>query len=84
MLPPDQGGASDVHRGTKETPIDSRLVLENASVESGKRDRLLGLRLLFEWADRRLSEGKEMIWVRKEIVERLKARVWVLSEEGRS
>ncbi|TVY71499.1 Negative regulator of mitosis, partial [Lachnellula suecica] len=51
VLPPHTGGSSDVHAGTKETVVDARLVLENATVDSGKRDRLLGLKLLFEWAD---------------------------------
>jgi anaphase-promoting complex subunit 1 len=82
VLPPDQGGASDIHAGTKETVVDTRLVLENASLESGKRDRLLGLRLLFEWADGRLREGKNMLWIRREVVEKLKGRVWMGVEEG--
>lgn len=32
--------------------VDARLVLEEA-LEAGGRDELLGLRMLFEWADRR-------------------------------
>jgi anaphase-promoting complex subunit 1 len=81
VLPPDRGGASDVHAGTEETVVDSRLVLEDATLESGKRDRLLGLRLLFEWADRATGEGKDMQWIRKEVVDRLKARVWMMDKE---
>ncbi|RDL32567.1 Uncharacterized protein BP5553_09023 [Venustampulla echinocandica] len=80
VLPPDHGGASDIHWGTKETVVDARLVLENDTIDSGKRDRLLGLRLLFEWADRNVAEGKEMLWIRSEVVERLKARVWMVAE----
>lgn len=79
VLPPDHGGASDVHAGTDETVIDARLVLENASLDSGKRDRLLGLKLLFEWADQEMSEGMNMQWIRREVIERLKARVWVMA-----
>jgi anaphase-promoting complex subunit 1 len=81
VLPPDRGGASDIHAGTEETVVDARLVLENASLDSGKKDRLLGLKLLFEWADKAMSEGREIQWIRKEVVERLKARVWMMAKE---
>jgi anaphase-promoting complex subunit 1 len=81
VLPPDHGGANDIHAGTEETVVDARLVLENATLDSGKRDRLLGLRLLFEWADQATSEGSDMQWIRKEVVERLKARVWMMGKE---
>jgi len=36
---------------------------------------------LFEWADKQILEQKEPQWVRKEVVERLKARVWTVAEE---
>jgi anaphase-promoting complex subunit 1 len=81
VIPPDQGGAGDVHAGTDETVVDARLVLENATLESGKKDRLLGLKLLFEWADQAIAEEKDMQWIRREVVERLKARVWVVAGE---
>jgi len=81
VLPPDNGGASDVHAGTKETVIDSRLVLESATLDSGKRDRLEGLRLLFEWAEKEEGEGREVQWIRMEVVQKLKARVWMLAKE---
>jgi anaphase-promoting complex subunit 1 len=81
VLPPDHGGASDVHAGTEETVVDARLVLENATLDSGKRDRLLGLRLLFEWSDQAASEGKDTQWIRREVVERLKAKVWMMATE---
>ena len=81
VLPPDHGGASDIHASTDQTVVDSRLVLENATLDSGKRDRLLGLRLLFDWADQATSEGKDMQWIRREVVERLKARVWMMEKE---
>ena len=76
VLLPDAGGAGDINQGTEGTMIDARLVLEHATLESGKRDRLEGLRLLFEWAEVCVAEGREMLWVRREVVERLKARVW--------
>lgn len=79
VLPPDHGGATDVHAGTDETVVDARLVLENASLDSGKRDRLLGLKLLFEWADQATSEGMDTQWIRREVIERLKARVWMMA-----
>ncbi|KAL2072126.1 hypothetical protein VTL71DRAFT_11469 [Oculimacula yallundae] len=82
VLPADRGGAGDVHAGTDETVVDARLVLENASLDSGKRDRLLGLRLLFEFADQAAGEGRDMLWIRKEVVDRLKAKVWVMATEG--
>ncbi|TVY17794.1 Negative regulator of mitosis [Lachnellula arida] len=82
VLPPHHGGSSDVHAGTKETVVDARLVLENATIDSGKRDRLLGLKLLFEWADGKSAEGGDMQWIRREVVERLKARVWTAAEEA--
>ncbi|TAQ89839.1 hypothetical protein B7494_g1825 [Chlorociboria aeruginascens] len=81
VLPPDQGGASDIHAGTEGTVIDTRLILEHATLDGGKKDRLLGLKLLFEWADKAMSEGKDMKWIRKEVVQRLKARVWMMAEE---
>jgi anaphase-promoting complex subunit 1 len=80
VLPPDPGGASAIHAGAQETVVDARLVLENASLGSGKRDRLLGLRLLFEWADQATSEDRDLQWIRREVIERLKARVWMMAE----
>ncbi|APA14270.1 hypothetical protein SS1G_11926 [Sclerotinia sclerotiorum 1980 UF-70] len=77
VLPPDHGGPRDIHAGTEQTSVDSRLVLEHATLDSGNKDRLLGLRLLFEWADKAMEEGREMRWIRKEVVQRLRARVWV-------
>lgn len=79
VLPPDHGGSSNLHAGTEQTAVDARLVLEHATLDSGNRDRLLGLRLLFEWAEKAISEGRELQWVRREVVERLKARVWMLA-----
>jgi anaphase-promoting complex subunit 1 len=81
VLPSDHGGARDVHAGTDETVVDARLVLENATLDSGKRDRLLGLKLLFDWADQATNEGVEMQWIRREVIERLKARVWIMATE---
>jgi anaphase-promoting complex subunit 1 len=79
VLPPDHGGSSSLHAGTQQTPIDARLVLEHATLDSGSRDRLMGLRLLFEWAEKEIEEGRELQWVRAEVLESLKARVWMLA-----
>ncbi|CAG8971031.1 hypothetical protein HYALB_00005269 [Hymenoscyphus albidus] len=73
---------SDMMRGTRGTVVDSRLLLEGA-MNSGKRDRVVGLRFLFEWMDGRIKEGGEVGWVRREVVERLKSSVWVLIEGRR-
>ena len=82
VLPPDHGSAGNVHAGTEETVVDTRLMLEKATLSSGKRDRLLGLRLLFEWADQATSEGKDTQWIRREVVERLKTTVWMMGREA--
>jgi anaphase-promoting complex subunit 1 len=81
VLPPGHGGAIDVHAGTAQTVVDARLVLEHATIDSGKRDRLLGLRLLFEWADQATSEGRDVQWIRREVIEKLKARVWMMASD---
>lgn len=82
VLPPDRGGSTNLHAGTEQTSVDARLVLEHATLDAGNRDRLLGLRLLLEWAEKAISEGRELQWVRREVVERLKARVWMLANGG--
>lgn len=79
VLPPDGAGKRS---GLTETVVDTRLILENATLESGNRDRLMGLRLLFEWAEKQVREKREPQWVRMEVVERLKARVWMMGETG--
>lgn len=67
-----------MHTGTEATLVDTRLVLEKASLMSGKRDRLQGLKLLFEWAGKMQDEGKDLQWIRREVLERLQAQVWVM------
>lgn len=83
VLPPDHGDrgaySSSLNAGTQHTPVDARLVLEHATLDSDSRDRLVGLRLLFEWAEKEIADGKELQWVRREVLERLKARVWMLA-----
>lgn len=79
VLPPDLRPSSNSQTGTEQTPVDARLVLEHATLDSGSRDRLMGLRLLFEWAEKEIEGGRELQWVRREVLERLKARVWMLA-----
>lgn len=81
VCPPENAA---VKKGMEGTLVDARLVLEKASLQSGKRDRLLGLRALFEWAGGMQREGREMQWVRREVVDRLRARAWMMGmdEEG--
>jgi anaphase-promoting complex subunit 1 len=68
------------------TVVDARLVLEQASLASGRRDRLMALRLLFRWHEaleaREATEGVQgrMRWLRGSVLESLKARVWMASE----
>jgi anaphase-promoting complex subunit 1 len=82
VLPPNHGGSSNLLAGTAQTAVDARLVLEHATIDSGNRDRLMGLRLLFEWAEKEIEQGKELKWVREEVLEKLKARVWILANSG--
>ncbi|TDZ58229.1 Negative regulator of mitosis [Colletotrichum trifolii] len=65
--------------------VDARLVLER-SMDGASRERLLGLKMLFEWADRRaqLESGSwkrrgdedhtQEWWIRDSVVEELKGR----------
>lgn len=78
VLPPDTADSIVVHATTEGTLVDTRLVLEKATLSSGKRDRLLGLKLLFEWANKMQVEGREMQWIRREVIDRLKAAVWMM------
>jgi anaphase-promoting complex subunit 1 len=81
VLPPRNAGASLAHATTEGTLVDARLVLEKASLNSGKRDRLQGLKLLFEWANKMQKEGKEMQWIRREVLDRLNASVWMMAQD---
>jgi len=81
VLPPENTSANSLHAAAEGTVVDTRLVLECASLNSGKRDRLLGLRLLFEWADEMERRGDSVRWIRGEVVEALRAKVWMLGSE---
>ena len=71
VLPYDAG--SVIHRGTRGTVVDDRLVLERACMESGMRERLWNLRLVLAWADDLDRRGEKPRWIAKEVVEALRA-----------
>ncbi|MCJ1372974.1 Anaphase-promoting complex subunit 1 [Loxospora ochrophaea] len=75
VLPPDGGSA--LHKGTRGTVVDDRLVLERASLESGKAERLWNLRVLFAWAEAVRKRGGKLAWLSNEVVEGLRAEVWL-------
>lgn len=72
-------GEKPIARGMEGTLVDTRLVLEKATLESENRARLEGLRELFGWAEKMRVGGRETEWIREEVVEALRARVWMLS-----
>ncbi|TQS36740.1 hypothetical protein Golomagni_02801 [Golovinomyces magnicellulatus] len=78
VLPTLAGGSCDRDIEARGNVVDARLVLEKATLESGKKDRLLGLRLLYDWIDRAVSENREPLWIRKEVVERMKTKMWLM------
>ena len=73
VLPPDV--ANSLYRGTRNTVVDDRLMLETGCVGSGRSERLWNLRILFAWAEGLREEGKEGAWLGREVVERLRAKV---------
>ncbi|OLN90040.1 Negative regulator of mitosis [Colletotrichum chlorophyti] len=87
-----EGGASD----NAGSAVDARLVLDR-SLNASSRERLLGIKLLFEWADRRAqldggpwaktkTNGEEKKsrewWMRDSVVEELKGRVFMTGRDG--
>jgi len=56
----------------RTTAVDDALVLL-ASVDSGRRDALMGLRFLFQWADMEARRGGKMEWIGEETVGLLRA-----------
>lgn len=68
--------------GMDTTVVDARLVLEKASLMSGKRDRLQGLKLLFAWKDACEKRGEGMKWLKESIIDGLRAKVWLLENQN--
>ena len=82
VLPPDSATDSSGTVGTEGTLVDARLMLEQACIDTGRADRLRNLKLLFDWADRREREGRGPgRWIAAEVVDRLRARVWLACQE---
>ena len=52
-----------------------------ATISKKKKTDLLGLRLLFEWTDQAKMEGRDMQWIREEVIEKLQARVWMAAKD---
>lgn len=65
--------ANVVHRGTRGTVVDDRLMLERACIGSGMRERLWNIRLLLAWADGLSRRREESRWISQEVVEELRA-----------
>ena len=71
ILPDDTG--SMIHKGTRGTSVDDRLVLERTCMGSGMRERLWNLRILLTWADGLERRGEEWRWIAREVVENMRA-----------
>ena len=82
VLPADVG--SLIHRATRGTVVDDRLVLEKACMGSGRRERLWNLRILSAWADGLGRRGEECRWIGKEVVEALRAGVAMRRKQAKS
>ncbi|MCJ1410044.1 Anaphase-promoting complex subunit 1 [Ptychographa xylographoides] len=74
-------GAMVLQNRTRSTVVDDRLVLERMCLDSGRAEGLWNLRVLFAWADGVRKQGKELGWLGKEVIERLRATVWLMGQE---
>ncbi|KAI9811821.1 MAG: Anaphase-promoting complex subunit 1 [Thelocarpon impressellum] len=82
-LPPESS-AGALALTTESTLVDARLVLEQACLGSSKADRLRNVKVLLEWAARagaRADGGRGGSWMTAEVVDRLRARVWLACQE---
>lgn len=80
VLGPSDGAAS-AGLAMESTVVDAKLMLEKATLMSGKKDRLQGLKLLFAWKEACERRGEEMSWIRSSFIDGLRARVWLMSRE---
>ena len=65
------------------TLVDARLMFEKAYLNADRADRLRNLRLLFAYADR--AERRDLLplrWIKPEVVDRLRAAVWLMLIES--
>ncbi|KAI9678413.1 MAG: Anaphase-promoting complex subunit 1 [Trizodia sp. TS-e1964] len=85
VLPPDAKNSNTFEgSGLQSTAVDARLVLEKASLNSGNRDRLANLALIFAWADKVERDGGNLRWIRREVIDNLRAAIWILMQDGGS
>lgn len=77
----EEGGAA-IGLETETTAVDARLMLERASLDSGKRDRLQGLKLLFAWKEEAEKRGETMGWVSGSVIDGLMAKVSLMGVQG--
>ncbi|MCJ1337170.1 Anaphase-promoting complex subunit 1 [Bachmanniomyces sp. S44760] len=77
VLPPD-GAGTMFHQGIRGTVVDDRLSLEYGCLGSGNSERLWNLRVLFAWAESVRRDGtRELGWLGTEVVENLRAAIWL-------
>jgi anaphase-promoting complex subunit 1 len=72
----DQEERSNALLDLRGTAVDERLLLTSTAIKGLDRDRLWNLRILIQWADRMLSEGKtDFKWIRQDVIDTWKALV---------
>lgn len=76
VLPADL--ANVMHQAARGTVVDDCLVLTTGCMESGRSERLWNLRLLFAWADALSARSGRWGWLREDIVEALRAKLYLI------
>lgn len=86
----DRSGGEGGSEEAATTEVDARLALEGG-LDGYSRESLEGLRLLFEWAEKRaLAKGADVThgdeegegwWLRDSVVEMLKGKAWLAARE---
>ncbi len=75
VLQSDAG--SSVHASTETTLVDSRLIFDKAVLKYDRADQLRNLKLLFACAERAEEVGGRLRWIKREVVDKLRAAVWM-------
>ncbi|MCJ1477120.1 Anaphase-promoting complex subunit 1 [Lambiella insularis] len=76
-------GVVALYSRTRCTVVDDRLMLEKGCLGSGLAERLWNLRVLFAWADAVRKRGDKLGWLGEEVVERVRAAVWLMATEAK-
>lgn len=87
----DRSGGEGGSEEAATTEVDARLALEDG-LEEWSKESLEGLRLLFEWAEKRAlanstdiarsgDEEGEGWWLRDSVIEMLKGKVWLAAKD---